>query len=160
LKSAILALVTVALLSSPAWDAEPTKPELTIVSAEGQASSLGEARDRTARFWLQQLVLSALYRDVVYDSNVGDWEQALQVRPRIQCRYASETFVAIPERRTLEFEEVLVPMPALGFPDYIYLKHGTSVLRLGKYDPWVFEKLKIEAGLSLEETPKVPRWLF
>ena len=47
----------------------------------------------------------------------------------------SETFVADSGTlRTLEFEEVLVSphAPALGFPDYIYLKHGTSVLRLGK----------------------------
>jgi hypothetical protein len=60
----------------------------------------------------------------------------------------------------LTFEEVLLPLSASLYPDYIYLRQGEHVQRVAKYDPWVIEKLLIEAGLPPPGAPTVPRALF
>jgi hypothetical protein len=112
------------------------------------------------KFWLQQLVLSALYRDVVQDSSVSEWTTALRAKATIHCRYPANSLLALPERRTLTFDEILLPVPASGSPAYVYLKHGSTYTRVAKYDPWVLGKLKVEAGLSTKLEPAIARGLF
>jgi hypothetical protein len=138
--------VVVMAFAVPAF-AEPT---LQVVS-ENQVISIGAGKDRGITFWLQQLMLSALYRNVVQDSSLEEWQRNLSAPTRIHCRYSSLATLAIPERQALSFEEVLLPMPSERFPDYIFIKHGSKVLRLAKYDPWVLYKLDSESGLSRYE---------
>jgi hypothetical protein len=117
------------------------------VTYSGRTQSLDEATQLSAKFWLQQLMLSALYRDVVQDSSLDEWQQQSKAQSRIYCRYSSQATLAIPERRTLNFDEVLLPLPSGEYPAFVFVRHGRSVLRLAKYDPWVFHKLVSEAAL-------------
>lgn len=89
------------------------------------------------KFWLQQLALSALYRNVVDTASSSDWERAINSSYKIRCLYPANTHIGLPERQLLTFEEIVVPIPETGLPAFIYLKHGESFLRLAKYDPWL-----------------------
>jgi hypothetical protein len=66
----------------------------------------------------------------------------------IHCTYPTMATLAIPERRTLTFDEALVSVTC-GYPDFVFIRRGAHVLRLGKYDPWVFSSwfLKPECRL-------------
>lgn len=130
------------------------------VKTAGHLVSLDSPKDLAVKFWLQQLVLSALYRDVVQDSTVNEWTTAWQAEATIHCRYPAHSLLAMPERQTLTFDEILLPVPASGWPTYVYLKHGATYTRVAKYDPWVFGKLMVEAGLSAKLEPTVARGLF
>jgi hypothetical protein len=140
-----------------------SQPQGTVfeVTYSGQTLSLDEPTLLSAKFWLQQLMLSALYRDVVQDSSLDEWQQQMKVQTRVYCRYSSQATLAIPERRTLVFDEVLLPLPSGGYPSYVFVRQGRSVLRLAKYDPWVFHKLVSEAALpGYESLSRVERALF
>jgi hypothetical protein len=130
------------------------------VKTSGQAVSLDSAKDLAVKFWLQQLVLSALYRDVVQDSTVSEWANALKAESIIHCRYPANSLLAIPERQALTFDEILVPVPAGDSPAYVYLKRGSTYARVAKFDPWVLGKLKVEAGISTRLAPVIARGLF
>jgi hypothetical protein len=155
----ILQLIAAVALSCLAAEFSLSASQLVVAPGDGEAAALDEGQDLAAKFWLQQLVVSALYRDAVEDSTLADWAQVSQALPNIRCVYQGKARIAIPERRELSFEEVVVPVPQRGFPAFIYLKTGSTVLRLAKYDPWVFEKLKFEAGLS-SAPPQAKRGLF
>jgi hypothetical protein len=94
------------------------------------------------------------------DSTAEDWRKAQQSRPRIHCIYPADSHIGIPERQLLTFDEIIVPVPEHGYPDFVYLKSGTKYLRVAKYNPWVFQKLRVEAGISDEIEAAVPRTLF
>jgi len=147
-KSSLIAVVVMALAGQVfAEESPPSPPTLEVVS-ENQAISLGEQKQRSITFWLQQLMLSALYRNVVQDSSLQEWQRNLSTPTRIHCRYSSLATLAIPERQTLSFDEALLPIPSDGYPPYIFIKRGPNVLRLAKYDPWVLYKLDSESGLG------------
>jgi hypothetical protein len=158
MRETLASVVALALVFSPQAHAEPAS-KLEVVAA-GQSLSFEDSKQLSIRFWLQQLVLSALYRNVLQDSSPKEWQQALDSRSRIHCIYAETATLAIPERRTLIFDEALLPVTG-GYPMFVFIKRGSVVLRLAKYDPWVYNKLVSEAGIApASETPSVPRGLF
>jgi len=156
-KLAFLVLLLLTIAPIPASADESARLE---VKTAGQSVSLDPSKDVAVKFWLQQLVLSALYRDVVQDSTASEWATALKAKAIIHCRYPANSLLAIPERRTLTFDEILLPVPASGSPAYVYLKHGSTYTRVAKYDPWVLGKIKIDAGLSTKFEPAITRGLF
>jgi hypothetical protein len=134
------------------------RPKLSVVGAE---RALDDARELSLGFWLPQLVLTVLYRNVVTGASAEDWQQALASPARIQCRYPTPATLALPERRVLVFDEILLPLSAESYPSFIYLRHGKRYLRVAKYDPWVLHKLVTEAGFSLyANLANVERGLF
>jgi hypothetical protein len=155
-----LAFLVLLLIGTAPIEASANESARLEVKTAGQSVTLDSPRDLAVKFWLQQLVLSALYRDVVQDSTVSEWTTALQAEATIHCRYPAHSLLAMPERRTLTFDEILLPVPASGLPAYVYLKHGSTYTRVAKYDPWVLEKLKVEAGLSTKLEPNISRGLF
>lgn len=150
-------LISTSSIDASAASADETS-RLEVMTA-GHSVSLDATKDLEVKFWLQQLVLSALYRDVVQDSTASEWKTALQTDANIHCHYPANSSLAIPERRTLIFDEILLPVPVSGSPAFVYLKHGSTYTRVAKFDPWVLGKLEVEAGLSSRE-PTVPRGLF
>lgn len=131
------------------------------VYGAGALASLDAQHELTLKFWLQQLMLSALYRDGVQDSSLDAWQRSLETPTRIHVRYPNIVSLAIPERRELSFNEALLPLPSNKHPDYIFIKRGQTVQRLVKYDPWVLGKLLTEAKLPVyEDLPAVERALF
>jgi hypothetical protein len=161
MKPALRVLICVAVLAfqaQPASPAEPARP--AVFAGDGVEVRLTERENLTIKFWLQQLVLSALYRNVVQESSLDEWERHVNVVPRISGEYPPGTKLAIPEKQTLEFEQLLLPLPGARSPDYIYLRQGTRVLRVAKYDPWVLQKLLVESGLAPPEKLTAPRTLF
>ncbi len=69
--------------------------------------------------------------------------------------------LALPTRATLIFDEALLSLPPNGYPDYIFLKRDSEVIRLPKYAPWMLRTLVTEAGFSLyEELSNVQRGVF
>lgn len=152
--------IIIAVLASHAIPSEPATSRLEVVLAEGQTIPHDEASDLMIKFWLQQLVLSGLYRNVVLDSTSEDWSKAQEARPRIHCIYPADSHIALPERPMLTFDEILVPVPERGYADFVYLRSGTKYFRVAKYNPWVFQKLRLESGISGEMDPNVPRSLF
>lgn len=119
------------------------------IAAAGRVSQVDEAKELSTKFWLQQLMLTALYRNVVQDASMEEWQRGLAAPFQIQCRYATPATLALPERQVMVFEEVLLPLPEERYPPYIFIRQGSRVLRLAKYDPWVLHKLVSVAGLSL-----------
>lgn len=144
-----------------AQDVDRNVGVLEVISAD-QALRLNADQELSIKFWLQQLMLSALYRNVVLKSDLAAWREQITAEPRIHCSYPFPTSLAIPERQTVTFDEVLLPLDTGTYPDYIYVKRGDVVLRLAKYDPWVFHKLIFEAGLPDNDRLKegVERTLF
>lgn len=158
MKQALLALL---LTGVSLLDARATEgAKLEVRTAAGQIVALDSQQELAVKFWLQQLALSALYRNVVQKSSADEWTSALQSGAAILCHYPASSMIALPERSTLTFDEILVPVPAMGAPPYAYLRHGASYRRLAKYDPWVLEKLKLEATLSTKLEPAIARGLF
>jgi hypothetical protein len=161
MKPALLALMSAALLAFQAQGSNAAEPvRLSVFASDGGEAKLTESKNLAVKFWLQQLVLSALYRDVVLESSLDEWQRQVDVLPRISCEYPLDTKIAIPEKRTLEFEQVLLPLAGGGYPAFIYLRQGDRVLRLAKYDPWVLQKLMVESGLLPLEKLTAPRFLF
>ena len=161
MKQALLCLMAIAFLTPAAEGAGSTQSsDLSVVTSGGSETKLSESKDLTVKFWLQQLVLSALYRNVVQESTVDEWQRQVNALPRISCEYPVDTKIAIPERQTLAFSHLLVPLSGGDYPAYIYLRQGDHVLRLAKYDPWVFQKLMVESGLAPSDRLTAPRFLF
>lgn len=161
MKQALLSLIAIALLMPQAQGASSKQSsDLSVVTTAGSETKLTESKDLTVKFWLQQLVLSALYRNVVQESTVDEWQRQVDALPRISCKYPVNTKIAIPERQTLTFEHLLVPLTGGDYPAYIYLRQGDHVLRLAKYDPWVLQKLMVESGLAPATKLTAPRFLF
>jgi hypothetical protein len=158
-KRTLTALILVTS-SSLLWAGSEPGYRLTVKRGDGQRVALSETKDATAKFWLQQLTLSALYRNVVEDSDEAEWSKAMLSSQSIFCRYPANSKLALPERPLLSFDEILVPLPDQGGPSYVLLKHGAEYKRVAKFDPWVLEKLKIEVGLLARGEPSVPRTLF
>jgi hypothetical protein len=158
--SLIIGAVTTFALQACSEDSLHPPATLEVTNA-GHVQSLDASKQDLVRFWFQQLMLSALYRDVVQDSSPDEWQKRLSSQSRIYCHYSSVATLAIPERRTLTFDEALLPLPSEDYPDYIFIKRGEHVVRLAKYDPWVLHKLVAESGFSLyERLSTVERGLF
>lgn len=114
---------------------------------QGKAQSFDKAKQQSVRYWFQQLMYSCLVTDVVQDSSPEEWQRAANSPATLLVNYGRVATLACPERATvLTFEEALLP---LEHPDYIFIRRGTEVLRLAKYDPWVLRKLGTELGLPL-----------
>ena len=120
MKQALLSLMAIALLTPHVEGASSKQSsDLSVVTASGSETELTESKDLTVKFWLQQLVLSALYRNVVQDSSVEEWERQVNAVPRISCGYPANTKIAIPERQMLTFEHLLVPLTGGDYPAYM-----------------------------------------
>jgi len=130
------------------------------VAVAGKVQGFDEPKQLAIKFWFHQLMLSALYRDVVLDSSLEEWQRQLSLQSRIHCTYPTLATLAIPERQVLTFDEALMPVTQ-GYPEFVYIKHGSQVMKLGKYDPWVFQKLVSESGVLPPSTnPRIERALF
>lgn len=139
---------------------EPRLPPVLEVTTQGHALALDDSKQVLIRFWLQELMLSALYRNVIQESSPAEWQDGLASGSSIHCKYRPEATLAIPERRTLNFDEVLVTLPSVGYPA-IFIRRGEHVLSLSKYDPWVLYKLVSECGISMyQNLSTVQRGLF
>jgi hypothetical protein len=160
MKPMVLGLMVSALLSGLSVAGESPGSTLTVTTSGQVAKSLIDSKDLAVKFWLQQLALSALYRNNFDAATSQDWEQATESPSRIHCLYPANTRIALPERELLSFEEILVPIPESGYPDFIYVKHGESFSRLAKYDPWIYWRLKVEVGLADKIPETIPRALF
>jgi hypothetical protein len=148
----ILALVAIYSPGSFAQDSSNDVSTLQVTTA-GQISQFDLDKERVVKFWLHKLLLSALYQDLITDSTLQEWQQQAAVPTRLYCRYSSRATLALPERPTLLFDEVLIPVQSIS-PRFLYVKRDDTVLRLAKYDPWVYVKLATEAGI-----PVHPSWL-
>jgi hypothetical protein len=157
-KRKLFALLLIAS-SFLAFAREPGDSKVVVQSGADKVVTFDSPKELTLQFWLQQLYLSALYRDVVQESTAAEWAQAMGSQKLIRRSFSRSVTLALPERQPLIFDEMLLPIPAQGGPPFAYLKHGAKYVRVAKYDPWVFEKLRYEAGLSGAE-PTVPRGLF
>ena len=133
---------------------------LTVTISGRAVESLAERKDLAVKFWLQQLALSALYRNNFSGASSADWERATNSPTKIHCSYPSNTYIALPERQLLAFEEIVVPIPDHGHPDFIYVRHGESFSRLAKYDPWLYWKLKVEVEIADKIPETIDRALF
>ena len=160
MKPIVIGLITSLLFTAFAGAGEQPSSKLTVTTPNSRAVSFTNSKDLTVKFWLQQLALSALYRDVIAEASAEEWAQAEKSPSKIHCVYPPQSHIAIPERQLLTFEEIVVPFTEEGYPAYIFLKHGGQYLRLAKYDPWILWKLKVEAGLADEMPGSVPRTLF
>ena len=157
----LMSVLAIAVLAGQSIAQESQRIATVEVIGSKQLLTRDESQQDALEFWLQQLMLSALYRDVVQDSSVNEWEQQLSAPTRIHCHYSSSATLAIPERKSLSFDEVPVPLPSEQYPDYVFIKRGQQVQRLAKYDPWVLRKLLSEAGLPVYESlSDVERALF
>ncbi len=56
----------------------------------------------------------------------------------------------------LSFDEVLMPIRSHR-PDFIYLKRDNGVVRLAKYNAWVYVRLVTEAGIPVDPLVSVER---
>jgi hypothetical protein len=159
-KRIVACLLVSASLGGPANAGETPDSTLTVTGAGRIAESFTGPRDLAVKFWLQQLALSALYRNDVESANSADWKRASNAPSKIHCKYPSESHIALPERQLLTFDELVLPIKDREYPDFIYLRHGETYSRLAKYDPWVFWKLKVEAGLADKVPDTIARALF
>jgi hypothetical protein len=162
MKSRIVGLLAVIVFAGPVLGQAAQEVSGIEVYKAGEAVSLDAQKQPMLQFWLQQLMLSALYRNAIQDSSLDEWQRRLSVPTRIHCRYQSAVALAIPERPTLSFEEALLPLPSAEYPDFIFVKRGARVQRLAKYNPWVLRKLVSEANLLplYEDLSQVERTLF
>ena len=160
MKPIVLGFLVSAMLSGVAAADEQPDSILKVTTSGRNAESFAGSKDLAVRFWFQQLAISALYRNDVESASSADWERAAESPSRIHCSYPANSHMALPERELLTFEEIVVPIPERGYPDFIYLKHGESHSRLAKYDPWLFWKLKVEVGIAGKVPDSVDRALF
>ncbi|MES2696592.1 MAG: hypothetical protein V4773_24195 [Verrucomicrobiota bacterium] len=159
-KLPVMVMMLVLTVAGTAAQENRNATGLSIVAA-GSVSPGDEAKELSTKFWLQQLVLSALYRNGAQEASPEEWQRGLASPSRIQCRYAASATLALPERQVLIFDEVLLPLSEERYPAYIFIRHGERILSLAKYDPWVLHKVVSEAGLSLYPSlAKVERALF
>ena len=160
MKPIVLGLLVSALFSGLAAADERAASMLTVTTSGRDAESMTGSKGLTMKFWLQQLALSALYRNGVESASAADWERAAQSPSRIHCLYPANSHLALPEHPLLTFEEIVLAIPERSYPDFIYLKHGESYSRLAKYDPWLFWKLKVELGMTDKIPAPIVRALF
>jgi hypothetical protein len=160
MKSIVVGLLVSAMLGGLSAAGERAGSTLIVTISGRGAESPAEPKDLTVKFWLQQLALSALYRNNFSGASSTDWERATSSPSNIHCLYPPNTHIALPERQLLAFEEIVVPMPEDGYPDFIYVKHGESFSRLAKYDPWLYWKLKVEVGIADKIPETIGRALF
>ena len=147
-------LLCAAVITSTAWGEEvsPTTKILEVV-ATAETRALDEEAQTRIKFWLQQLMLSALYQDLVTESSATEWEEYRHAQTRIYCRYASRATLGIPERPVLVFDEVLLPWAPANTLHWIFVKKDDEVRRLVFWDPWVYAQLVSAAGIPLH-----PSW--
>jgi hypothetical protein len=160
MKPIVVGLLVSALLGGLAVAGERRDSTLTVTTSGRNAESFSDSKDLAVKFWLQQLALSALYRNDVEGASSADWERAANSSSKIHCLYPANTHIALPERQLLTFEEIVAPIPEKGYPDFIYIRHGESFSRLAKYDPWLFWKLKVEVGIADKVPETIARALF
>ena len=160
MKPIVLGFLVSAMLSGIAAAGEHSDSTLTVTISGQNAESFAGSKGLAVKFWIQQLALSALYRNDVESASASDWERAAKSPSKIHCSYPANSHMALPERQLLTFEEIVVPIPERGYPDFIYLKHGESYSRLAKYDPWLFWKLKVEVGIADKVPETIDRALF
>ena len=160
MRTSLALLIISVVLSSPAFGQSSTSS--VEVTSAGSPRTLDDSSERKVKFWLQQLIVSALYRNVILDSTAEEWQRLLASPSQVLWRFSSPTMLAIPERRVLEFHEVLLPFAeGRRYPADIFLRHGGKFIRLTKYDPWVLQKLIGEVELPPKESlDGVPRALF
>jgi hypothetical protein len=149
MKRAATILSAIFVLLPCGLHADSPRPPTIQVTSLGDARSLDETQQGRVKFWLQQLMISALYRTAVQESSLDEWKRALSAPSRIQCRYASEVTLAIPQKPALVFSEVLLPSHGGSYPAYIFVRRDETVFRLAHYDPWVLYKLGSESGVPL-----------
>jgi hypothetical protein len=159
-KPIVIVFLVSAALSGLASSAERPVSTLTVTAADGPARSFAGPKDLQLKFWLQQLALSALYRNEVMSATSEEWERAAKSAPAIHCLYPADSHLALPERQLLTLDEIVLAFPERGYPDFIYVRHGVSYSRLAKYDPWLFWKLKVEVGLADGAPDTIARTLF
>jgi hypothetical protein len=148
MKAPVLLSIVLLAIAAPAHSQDnPQSGGRLEVTSVGKVLSLDDERQEDVKFWLQQLMLSALYHGVIEESSLGEWQQRLASHSRIHCVYGATATLAIPERSKLTFDEALMSTAGRGYPDFIFIKHGEHVLKLAKYDPWVLQKLVTEARL-------------
>ena len=161
MKRQAIILIAVLGLAGQAFAQESQHSPVLEVVSTNKLMSFDATKELSLKFWLQQLMLSALYRNVVQDSSMDEWQAQLSTPTRLRCRYPSVATLAIPERQALNFEEALLPLPSDRYPEHIFIKRGQRIQRLAKYDPWVLHKLVSDAGISLyENLATVERGLF
>lgn len=158
MKRSLVALLLIAAALSNAA-AESGAFKVVVVKADSKAATLDAQESLAVQFWLQQLYISAVYHDVVLDSTADEWALVEKSPALVRCEFAATTRLALPGRRTLDFDEMLLPVPVSGMPSFAYLRRGSEFKRLAKYDPWVYQKLRFESGLSTVE-PTLQRNLF
>ncbi len=157
----MIALIAALLFVNQSFAQSSEKISRLEVFSDNQLMSFESTKNLNVKFWLQQLVLSALYRNEVQDSSLNEWQVQLSTSTRVHCHYSFVASLGMPERETLRFEEVLLPLSSDGYPEYIFIRQGRSIQRLAKYDPWVLRKLVSEAELPLyKDLPEVERGLF
>ena len=145
LRTLVIALV----LTSQAWGEDmPRERGVLEVVAGGEVQSFDADTQSRIKFWLQQLMLSALFQDLITESSPSEWEEFLEVQTRIYCRYASRATLAMPERRVLVFDEVLLPWHPANTLHWIFVKRDDEVRRLLFWDPWLYVQLITEAGFA------------
>lgn len=153
-KALLLTLAAVAMFSARSFAQDLSNDISTLqATTAGQNWQFDQDKERVVKFWLHKLLLSALYQDLITDSTLQEWQQQAAVPTRLYCRYSSRATLALPERPTLLFDEVLVPVQSIS-PRFLYVRRDDRVVRLAKYDPWVYVKLATEAGIPVD-----PSWL-
>src|SRR3954466_11114133 len=101
MKKAFLCLIALASLTLQAQAGGlKQSSQLSVVPIGGNEVKLEEGKELAVKFWLQQLVLSALYQDIVQASSLDEWKRQVGALPRIACEYPPNTKIALPERRT------------------------------------------------------------
>ena len=154
MKALLFIFGAVMMLSPSSFSQDASNDGTLEVTTAGQAQFFDRDKEESIKFWLHKLMLSALYQDqLITDSTLREWQREVTAQTRLYCRYSSRATLAMPERRTLLFDEVLLPIHS-NAPDFIYIKRGETVMRLTKYNAWVYVKLATEAGL-----PVHPTWL-
>ena len=160
MKPIVAGLLVSAILGGFSAARENPGSTLTVTISGQTAETLAEPKDLRVKFWLQQLALSALYRNNFNAASSADWERATNSPSKIHCSYPPNTHIAIPERQLLAFEEIVVPIPEKGYPAFMYVKHGESFSRLASYDPWLYWQLKVEVGIVDKIPETIARALF
>jgi hypothetical protein len=151
---ALLLFLAVESMLSPISFAQDSLHDISTlqVTNAGQTREFDQDQNRVIKFWLHKLMLSALYQDLITDATLQEWHHEAVVPTQLYVRYASRATLALPERSALLFDEVLVPIQSVS-PKFIYIKRDDTVMRLAKYDPWVYMLLANEAGI-----PVHPSW--
>jgi hypothetical protein len=160
MRSIFAGMLVLTLLGGLANADESPTSTVTFTAADGQTKTFTGSKDLAVKFWLQQLAVSALYRNDLESATSSEWDRAVSSPSKIRGVYPAESHIALPERHLVTFEEIVVAITGREWPDFIYLRDGDHYSRLAKYDPWVFWKLKVELGLADKIPETLPRALF